>query len=1166
MTVTHVDSKPSKSATPLWRKIIAWILGTLVALSLTLILTLTSALWWLQPERLTPLVNSFLSNYLEADVKSERVELTFWSTFPHIELAVDSLEIVSRRFDRLTPEMRAQLPVDADSLLSVASFSGGIHLLKVATGAIDLYDIRLSNPRVNLVIAPDSTTNFDIVPPSEPSTEPTVIPEISIDHFAILGNFPIRYRATGDSIDVTLNMSASELRGEEAPQYTLSLGGGANTNIPGLHIPEIPFSLNGRIVWNQKQADIVGLKDFRFEAIGNRVDFNAVLSLADPLTLQEFDATVPEIYPADILKIFAPGHELLRPLDTDLRVRLTAKLLKPYSPTQSELPRVQIDLDATASEVQYDVLNLTDFEAKVSALVDDADLDRSTVDIRHLHASGRAIDVTITVSLSRLLSDPDIHGTFKGAVALGRLPSALTSRLPINVKGTLSGDASYALRMSMLTPKQLHRVRLDGQLDLKEFYASTLNPSDSTEAYVRHARLDLGTSSRVGSGDHMIDSMFTASLTVDTVVLRAPGVKVRSGNLQAKLGSRNVASSTDTTRINPFGGSVSIGNFTLMADSSNTRIRLRDIRAGGALMRYNNEARAPRIEMGLHAGRMSLRNNSIRTSVRELDASLSFHPRARRPMPPAVQSRYDSLAALYPTLSSDSLRVLARRELRKHRSHTADTEGRENIDFNIDNSLSSWLRLWQLSGSIKAKRARLYTPHFPIRNRLSDLDFDFSTDSVFIRNTRFESGHSDFLINGSIRNIANALTSRGRRPLEIDLDVMSDTIDINEFSATILRGSAYTHSAQGQHSTLAEIVDEELDEAEDYVDITVDEPPVKAILVPSNIHADLRMRASTVLYTDLTLHNFEGHVGVFDGAVDLDRFTADADIGSLELTALYSAPTIRDIQFAAGLKLHRLQLAQALKFMPQIDSLMPMLSGISGIVDASVALTTSLDSAMNVNLPTTDVAVRLTGDSLVLLDTETFKTVAKWMLFKNKKRNMIDHMDVEIMVHDGAVNLYPVIFEMDRYKLGVVGSNDLALNLDYHVAVLRSPLPFRFGINIKGTPEKLKIRLGKARVDEKKVAQHQPFADNIRVNLLSEMHNLFRRGVKASGMHGLRSTLQRSDTPANGQTTDDGSSTEATLEFIRQGLVNLDSTRRTIDPARQKKLKKAGRTGKRLAK
>ena len=79
---------------------------------------------------------------------------------------------------------------------------------------------------------------------------------------------------------------------------------------------------------------------------------------------------------------------------------------------------------------------------------------------------------------------------------------------------------------------------------------------------------------------------------------------------------------------------------------------------------------------------------------------------------------------------------------------------------------------------------------------------------------------------------------------------------------------------------------------------------------------------------------------------------------------------------------------------------------------------------------------------------------------------MIDKLSVEVLVKDSQLELFPFVFTMDRYKLGVLGYNDLALNINYHVSVLESPIPFKFGINVKGNPDKLKVRLGRAKFKE----------------------------------------------------------------------------------------------------
>ena len=155
-------------------------------------------------------------------------------------------------------------------------------------------------------------------------------------------------------------------------------------------------------------------------------------------------------------------------------------------------------------------------------------------------------------------------------------------------------------------------------------------------------------------------------------------------------------------------------------------------------------------------------------------------------------------------------------------------------------------------------------------------------------------------------------------------------------------------------------------------------------------------------------------------------------------------------------------------------------------------------------------------------------------MFKNKTRNVIDHMDVLLTVANNQMQLYPFIFDIDRYRLGVQGYNDLAFNFDYHIAVLKSPLPFKFGINLRGNPDDFKIRLGKARLKEGQ-ATNVALADTTRVNLLREFQNVFRRGVEQSGL----SSLDVNTRPQNSEPlpANDTISHADSLYFIEQGLI-----------------------------
>ncbi|MDE6166497.1 MAG: hypothetical protein K2F58_05325, partial [Muribaculaceae bacterium] len=252
---------------------------------------------------------------------------------------------------------------------------------------------------------------------------------------------------------------------------------------------------------------------------------------------------------------------------------------------------------------------------------------------------------------------------------------------------------------------------------------------------------------------------------------------------------------------------------------------------------------------------------------------------------------------------------------------------------------------------------------------------------------------------------------------------------------------------------------------------------------------------------------------------------------------LYYAPTRSDVAFGLGLDLNRFNIGRVTELIPTLDSIMPILNTLGGIVDVGIAATTPVDSALNVKLPELRAMVRMSGDSLRVLDEQTFKTMSKWLLFHDKHKNMIDHMDVQLAVENNQLTLYPFMFDFDRYRIGVMGNNDMNLNLDYHVSILKSPVPFKFGVNIKGTADKMKIRLGRARFKENMAAETRQLSDTLRLNLAREIRDVFNRGAKAARLAPLdvRRPSSLPDLDAGADTISPADS----LYFIKQGLIEV---------------------------
>ena len=131
------------------------------------------------------------------------------------------------------------------------------------------------------------------------------------------------------------------------------------------------------------------------------------------------------------------------------------------------------------------------------------------------------------------------------------------------------------------------------------------------------------------------------------------------------------------------------------------------------------------------------------------------------------------------------------------------------------------------------------------------------------------------------------------------------------------------------------------------------------------------------------------------------------------------------------------------------------------MVDFDATAEAVLDSNLNVKIPSLKAAMHIKGDSLVLMDGETFAEISKTLMFKNKKRNVFDSISVNLTVQDGNVTVYPFLLQIDRYKAAVGGTQGLDMNFNYHISVLKSPLPFKAGVNITGNLDKMKIRIGR---------------------------------------------------------------------------------------------------------
>lgn len=1145
------------------KRIILNTLFAIVMVVLGLVLTAAASLLFavkvLEPRHLTPLVQKVANQMLDADVTIGRVELAFSPAFPMLRVEVDSLMVVSHAFNALEPDMRSEMPAWADSLVAFDRFSGSLDLGRLMShGEIAVHKVELVRPAVNIALARNGVGNFDIYH-SEPDTanieEPTGLPSlpaISLDHFGFVEPRAIRYFNAADSTEATvLLLRDISLDSDVQPRYRIKIDGHLSSPITQstINIEDVSFGLDGHLHWDPKNPGLMTFERFDLYGAFLHAAVDAAVELGTTLIVQSARVTLSPV-PIEELLTFLPddirrANRLYAPtFRTDGAIGLEAELLAPFTPDTDSVPAARVNISMADAMLRYGAADIRKLGFEIEARTDGRSFDNTFIDIRRATIQGPATQLSLKGMLSSIMSDPAFDAVVKGKMDLRRLPPVLAAKIPGFLSGTLNLDLSAKGRASMLTANDFHRLNVDGTINGKKLYF--LASDTAKMADIPAVTFNFGTKRKVGRKAGKRASMLGADVAIDTATILVDGINISLSGLSLRAATQGLPSE-DTTIVVPIGGGLKVGRLNIESITDSGGVRLRDIDGQVRLRRFKGLQRVPEIIANLNLGRMGAGVPSTRLIVRDA------HLEARTHMLPKEADRRDEIRHLQdsirrsrPDLTPDSVMQLALEKRRANRGHgkkrvraAVNDRDLEVIEWDLSKGFRRFLLGWQLNGKLTTRNARLFTPLFPLRNRINRMDIDFSNDTVRINNIRYRAGRSDIVVKGLVSNIKKGLTSkRSGNSLKLNFDITSDTIDVNQLSAAVFAGAAYSRRLEQGHKGIHMADDASDDELDRSLDALASEKPdtMGAILVPTNLDGQLSISADNIFYADMALKDLTGDILMYDGGINLHRLGASSEAGNIELSALYSAPKATDIQFGLGLDLERFDIDRFLELVPAVDSIMPIMRDFSGIIDAEIAATVDIDSTMNMVLPSLDAALRLTGDSLAFINPKTYATLGKWLRFKDRTDNTIKHINVEMVVRDNVLQIFPFAFNIDRYRLGVVGYNDLNMNFDYHIAVLKSPIPFKFGITIKGNPDKYKIRLGGAKFKEGQVAESINVVDTARVNLLQQIENVFRRGVQRSRFVKLN-TGSATEVVHSLNEPDKGLSAADSLALIREGII-----------------------------
>lgn len=1136
---------------PWWRRLLKVSALTLMAAVLFIVGMLVTTVSILTPDRLTPIVCRLANGALvNARFEADTVELTLRRTMPYLHLDVVNMRILSTAAGRLPADTRKAIGTEADTVLSVRRISGGVNLAALPLNRLQLSDLVVDAPMVNLVVLNDSVTNFDILRPSEPKTQPDEpfdfksLPEIRIRRLAIENARPLRYRDIMTGTDISANLQRVSITAEKKPMYALAFGGDvqSETLLRYLTMQRMSFGLDGTLAWSQQHPMCLGISDMSFSVGPVTGILSTDIDAESSLTLKTFDFSMGPVKLEDVLALIPDTlkkeYGIPVGLKTNATVRLAAKLSEPFRVASADIPHGTVRMQLPDSRLSWNKVNFENVAADITATVPDNNINNIEINISRLNLRGPATDISLSGKLTSITDDPEFDGRVEGKCDLSKLPPVIANQIPGGISGILDADASFRGRPSMFSLGNFHRLHIDGKISLTDF--RWISADTVSTLYTDRARLSFGTNVRSkGTQGQTVDSLLNVVFDVDSINMLHSDLSLNARDISLELSALNRSSKAAVAanrQVIPMGGGLKIGAFNLIVPTDTAVVRIRDINGMVVVRPHNNDLHTPELIFDINMARFAAGDPSTRLLLRNTGSRITAYRQPQTRQAKRIMHLCDSIHRAHPHLSYDSVYEYAMREHQLHRRRLPRVhpdfrpDSTEVIVWDSSNGLKRLLTEWRFDGSLTSHRGTMFTRMFPIRNRLKNVNITFNNDTILMDGIEYKVGHSDFTLSGRVTNIRRALTSRSyRSPLRINLELSSDTIDINQLVGTAFSGAANFSTADLSDIDSESALDREIGEH------VANAPDSMApLLIPKNIDATLDVSAQNILYSDILLHNFSGRLLMYDGALNMHRLTASSDIGSVDLSALYIGRQADSLQFGFGLKVDDFKIHRFLTLMPAIDSLMPLLRDFSGSISANVAATSRVTPKMDLDIPTLDAAIKLSGDSLVLIDPDTFKSLSKWLMFKEKNKNVIKHMQVQMLVRDNIMQMFPFIFDIDRYHLGVQGHNDFDLNFDYHIAVLKSPIPFKFGINIKGNPDKYKIRLGGAKFDDK-TPLDVAIVDTTRINLVRNLEEVFRRGVNSARFAALKVSNYKA--AADIKLYEDTLTHADSLQFIREGLI-----------------------------
>jgi hypothetical protein len=1105
----------------------------------------------LTPKVLTGIVNKAAAQYVNGDVNFGKISGSMLKSFPNLNVTIDdfSLTYPHGRFtsyDSLGTKGRLLAlgrGASKDTLASFNKLSVSVNYISIIFGRIHIPNAALDKPRIFAHYYDSTAANWNIFKIAKDTTKvekkSSGMPNIILNKISLTGRPLIVFTDQQDTISglmklrkmlfngkvktanlkknkisFTLDsmMLAARLPADTVAVFLnrfkikdklnkkMSFSAQANTflGLSSFGRMEIPIEMSGKLFFpKERRHSAVALEDFKAQIATIPIEGKGEAIFYGDSTFIKANAAIKDCSVNDLIKYFAKNfYPDAKKIKTDATINFTARCNGYYNSQKKTLPNLRAELNIPESRLAYKGFTKNGI-IKLSANAKNGSKGTLNAIIDQLVFKFNGINFNAKAQAMSLLGEDPIYGIdAKASASLDSLIKMMSNNKGYHAHGKIAANLKGNIKQSQLSLYNFGKAKLEGSV--KSDVISFDSQPDTIFAYINKADIRL-TSMSFDKNNHA-----TGKKSDDLSVLAS----IDSLNLKYKKDIFVRGRKLAFTGKNPITGHVQEGHVENPVIGKLTAERLGMKGADSLLVGVRNTNNTFTLAQEHHAryhlpvlsftsenGGLFVRQGVNRIGLK--DAGFS----ATAKMHTAVQNQkrkhfLDSLHRVYPGVPRDSLfRTEMRHRMATHRMPDFLSEEdfrKQDINIRLGDEMAKYIREWDIAGKLNVPQGIVVTPYFPLRNKLSNVKGTFTNDKITLNNFTFKPGESDVSASGTLSGLKRALTSMGL--LKLDLKIRSNRLNANELLEAYQRGSKFI--AANAIKLNENMSDEEYMKTVAQTASKDTTLTYSLIVVPANLIANVSLQCNEVDYSDLKISWLAADLAMKERCAQITNTIATSNMGDIYFEGFYSTKTKKDIRAGFDLNMDDITADKVIQLFPSVDSIIPMLKSFKGNLDCEMAATTDLDTNMNFITPTIKGVMQIGGKKLSLDETGGIKKLARLLLFKNKDTGYIDDMSVNGLIDNNTMEIFPFVLKMDRYTLAMSGKQNFDQTFKYHISVLKSPIPFRFGINVFGSFDNWKYRLTRARYKNTNVPVFTQQLDTVRRNLVYSIHNIFERGVE----------------------------------------------------------------------